>query len=93
MTNEEAIKQIKSLGVTNKTSTMYKAIDMAIKALEQQPCEDCVSRTELLKTFKNECTTECDNCPHFRKIEGEFGCGLIADFPSLTPKKESEEEE
>ena len=38
MTIEEAIKEIKY--VKDKTGYADKALDMAIKALEQQPCED-----------------------------------------------------
>lgn len=55
----------------------------------QQPCEDCISRENLLKAFKDECRGECDSCPHFRKDDGEYKCRLIADFPSVTPKKKT----
>ena len=55
MTNEEAIKNIKELlrwylKEEPMSETVYKreAVEMAIKALEQQPCEDCVSREEAL---------------------------------------------
>ena len=81
MTNEEAVKIIK----------------MAIKALEQRPCEDCISRKDLLKRFKEECATDCSCCLYARdndKIVG-FGyrewCGLIEDAPSVTPTYDLEE--
>lgn len=51
--------------------------------------EDCISREGLLKAFKDECRGECDNCHHFRKDDGEYKCRLIADFPSVTPKKKT----
>ena len=31
-----------------------EALDMAIKALEQEPCEDCISRADALRVAKNE---------------------------------------
>lgn len=35
-----------------KTDTeILEALDMAIKALEQQPCDDCISRKEVLSTY------------------------------------------
>lgn len=55
MTIDEAIKYNKNLReymrITDKNSEYkflkenYEALDMAIKALEQEPCEDAVSRT------------------------------------------------
>lgn len=51
MTKEQA-KEILQ-GAIKKPNTkdgfLGQAIDMAIKALEQQPCDDCVSRAELKK--------------------------------------------
>ena len=60
-----------------------------IEVLEQQPCEDCISRENLLKAFKDECRGECDNCPNFRKVDGEYKCRLIADLPSVTQKEKT----
>lgn len=50
MTNEETVKSLKTLrqsinGVFDYNSRKQcAALDMAIKVLEQQPCDDCVSR-------------------------------------------------
>lgn len=46
MTNEQAIKMLKSKmdGHADTSYEWAETIRMAIKALEQQPCEDCVSR-------------------------------------------------
>ena len=52
MTREEAIKKIKSLchdcvefpHCVNTDPDCFKALEIAIKALEQEPCEDAVSR-------------------------------------------------
>jgi len=56
MTREEAIEYNKNLReymrITDKNSEYkflkgnYEALDMAIKALEQEPCEDSISRAE-----------------------------------------------
>ena len=46
MTNEEAIKLVKEVtGMSlDWDDAHYDALQMAIKALEQQPCEDAISR-------------------------------------------------
>ena len=45
MTREEAIEIIKySIGVLPVTDRAVSALDMAIKALKQEPCEDAISR-------------------------------------------------
>ena len=59
MTREEAIKGLKSLvKVRRKYGDMQtmkdeiECLDMAIKALEQEPCEDVISREEALKIIE-----------------------------------------
>ena len=56
MTNEEAIKKIKSLchdcdefpHCVNTDPDCFKALEMAIKVLSAEPCEDCISRQAVL---------------------------------------------
>jgi hypothetical protein len=53
MTNEEAIfciKGIKNIGhdIFTEQKDFQKCLDMALKALEQEPCDDCVSRQAVL---------------------------------------------
>lgn len=49
MTREEAIEILSDVGDINRCCAEdAEALDMAIKALEQQPCEDCISRQEAL---------------------------------------------
>ena len=98
MTNEEAKKIIKSecyiadLLNLDRTQMVNTALDIAVKALEQQPSEDCISRKDLLKRFKKECATDCSCCLYARDNDEivEFGyrewCGLIEDAPSVTPR-------
>ena len=48
MTTEEAIEILSDVGDINRCCAEdAEALDMAIKALEQQPCEDCISRKEV----------------------------------------------
>ena len=55
MTNQEAIEQIKHDIKQCCASVSYQwykdeeALDMAIKALEKEPCDDCVSKQEVLE--------------------------------------------
>ena len=62
MTIEEAIKELidashreAKYGDTNnhyyEIMMRIEAFDMAIKALETQPCEDCISREAVIKIF------------------------------------------
>lgn len=61
MTREEAIARIKDHKIVHKIDEQPRAIyisealDMAIKALEQQPCEDCISRQAAQAKIKNIC--------------------------------------
>mgnify|MGYP003291423726 CR=1 FL=1 len=44
MSREEAIRLLSGLMFKGK---LKEALDMAIKALKAEPCEDCVSRADL----------------------------------------------
>ena len=52
MTREEAIYKLRgySYGTTDEAKETF---DMAIKALEQEPCEDCISREQAIATFRD----------------------------------------
>lgn len=98
MTNEEAIayaKRAVNLGLNDETQAFC---DMAIKALEQQPCEDCISRQAVEEMIKAEMPER-----GMWEIEGdkekETVCEVCVDLmqklselPSVTPKAESEDE-
>jgi hypothetical protein len=47
MTNEQAISIMTIQRPRTGTKEKLEAYDMAIKALEQEPCEDCISREAL----------------------------------------------
>ena len=44
MTREEAINRIMEIDIRGPLQEDYDALNMAIKALEQEPCEDAISR-------------------------------------------------
>lgn len=55
MTREEALTQLRNgPGINEDVSEEYnEAVDMAIKALEQEPCEDAISRQAALDLAKD----------------------------------------
>ena len=82
MTREEAIERLKSIletGVTDADVLLYtedyEAFNMAIKELEKQSCEDCISRQTVLEKWKN--TTP--------RGKAEFD-QVIMMIPSVTPQ-------
>ena len=88
MTREEAIEELKILkeeywdddGYGHETKqyddTMF-ALDMAIKALEQEPCEDCVSRKDIYFKLTN-------GAYHNETIE-QFIDRLVKELEALPP--------
>lgn len=84
MTNKEAIEWIKyHIGISNydETDDLLKAFETAIKALEQEPCDDCVSRQAVKSTM-------------VRWKFNSMNAYLEADYeidklPSVTPQQET----
>jgi len=64
------------------TGTKYgEYLDMAINALEQQPCEDCISRKQaIIETYGFIRETGIDEAPF-----GHVGT-ILRNLPSVTPK-------
>lgn len=55
MTNEEAIKLLLNATYSDEwqgNEDLTTAHNMAIKALDQKPCEDCISRQAVMNCFK-----------------------------------------
>lgn len=81
MTREEAIKMLKAIkkgnylgGIIDIPSDESTAFDMAIKALDQETCEDAISRSSLLGKFdycyKEKIKTAPDNMAEgFMQVE------------------------
>jgi len=95
MTNEEVIKKIKSLchgcvefpHCVNTDPDCFKSLEMAIKALEQEPCEDCISRTQAIKAMdelENE-DIEAYGCKIPEGFDGERARLAICLLPSIQP--------
>lgn len=84
MTREEAVQTIKGERWICCIEKYREALDMAIKALEQEPCEDCISRQVVLnlprKTLKN----------YFGDVVAEvINVRDIMELPSVTPQSET----
>lgn len=90
MTNEEAIYEL-SVNVDYKTPQIREACQMAIKALEQQPCEDCISREAVLETIEA-CNSDGLKGIFCSYNDGERFKEYIKALPSVTPKEKSEYE-
>ena len=95
MTREEAIEIIeKNLEVSRwRYSELFsEALEMAIKALEQEPCEDCISRTQAIKAMdelENE-DIEAYGCKIPEGFDGERARLSICLLPSIQPKPKTE---
>lgn len=83
MTREEVIKAL----IKERKTALHEnkqAFDMAIKALEQQPNEDCVSRQAVLERI--------NDWWGITSISGEPTlCDCIRDLPPVTPTRKKGE--
>lgn len=81
MTREEAIAFFRDMNEC--TYGNLEAVDMAIKALKQEPCEDCVSRKAVLNTLNRIDSVLDDN----RTVETykELLIACYNDLPPVTP--------
>ena len=82
MTNEEAIARIREHKIIHKMNEpraiyISEALDLAIKALEQQPCKDCISR----KAVKEQMLKYGFKAPDMTVTEFVEDC-----LPSVTPQ-------
>ena len=82
MTNKEAKEIIESECYVfnplnlDRTTKINTALDMAIKALEQKPCEDAISREAVKELFQE------------GSVMGMYHFLGIDELPSVTPKKD-----
>ena len=87
MTREEAIKVLKEIEYpVNGDNKEYRdtAFEMAIKALEQEPCDDAISREDALMALTGEWTELTDELIHqfIRRIKN---------LPSVNPQYTGDE--
>ena len=69
--NREYLKNTNNIGLKDD----IEALDMAIKALEREPCEDCISKQAAIEICKNH---GHDNSAYY-----------ISLLPSVTPKTDA----
>lgn len=82
MTREEAVEELYRI-VENQYRSAEKdkeALDMAIQALEKEPCEDCISRQDVLAIAGDSCL-DLDSYDDTREF-----CDEIKELPSVTPQ-------
>ena len=93
MTKEEASNILDDYDVNfdgHTAEEIAEAFEVAFRALEQEPCNDAISRKAVLNTTICE-GISCNECS-FNEIDGEPGCLLharIDELPSVTQKSET----
>lgn len=93
MTNDEAIEILK--GAIKKPNTkdgyLGQALDMAIEALKQETCDDCISRQAVLDILDNHKYSK-EFCEEHH-IDWSINLGMahivINDLPSVTSKQKT----
>lgn len=83
MTREEAIDIIKCLAWHTRPDE--EDIEQAIKALEQEPCEDCVSRQAVIDAIDDDNRNGHYSC-FATNNDAECFKQIIRDLPSVTPQ-------
>ena len=93
--NEIQENYIEGYGYERHPLPEYYAIETAIKLLEQLPCDDCISRQELLELLKShdckkwyDCFEHRDECmctPH-ANIKNDIRYNIIDKLPPVRPK-------
>lgn len=92
MTNKIASKVLKASSiqqmgfckviVDGKLCSVKEALDIAIKALEQQPCEDVISRQEALNVVHK-------YFEHYLQLNDDICLDGLRSLPSVTPKEKT----
>ena len=84
MTREEAIKELDTIPTIGE---QVDALEIAIEALEREPCEDAISRTELLSRIdaerKHLLDLKMDGAEH---IIVHHARRIIEETPPVTPQ-------
>ena len=80
MTNKEAIEELKKVDTLDMPARLCEAHYMAIKALEQEPCDDAISREAVKELIKSGVSTDTYD-------DVEQVCKWIDALPSVTPQE------
>lgn len=87
MRKEIAIHNLYALKQRTRALSNHEALDMAIKALEQQPCVDCISRKDVNVLIDELARAISDErCFMSRGRSTANIMQDILDLPSVTPK-------
>ena len=97
MTRKEALERIKIIleeciededAVSYVTSYDADALDMAIKALKQEPCEDCISRQAAIDALRTCYDTETVTYTNGNEyIDYDQALDLLNSLPSAQPER------
>ena len=77
-------KDTSTAKVTIPVNKFLDLTDTAIKALEQQPCEDCISRQAVINAINQNCIYENEynlTASHIKE--------MVQQLPSVTPKEKT----
>ena len=89
MTREEAIFELRHHRVSLEKVVCAKdftdAIEMAIRALEQEPCEDAISRQAAIKAMNDIEEEDKDWFP--KDFDAERAIEALKKLPSVTPQQ------
>ena len=92
MTREEAIDMLHGMRADNLNlddlyiKAKYEALGMAIEALEQEPCEDAISRAEAILQIQRH-GVGCFDPDEFSPEQAErFVINMLNELPSVNPQ-------
>lgn len=80
MTREEAIAELRNIQKFNYTLAPNEVFEMTIKALEQEPCEDAVSRQAIYDELEKWDWQELYLPIHFKE-------NIVDELPSVAPTR------
>lgn len=86
MTKEMAIHNLYALKQRTRALSNHEALDMAIKALEQQPSDDCISRKVVKESLRTEWVKYI---PIELDVNLSFVLSKIDELPSVIPSYNS----
>lgn len=86
MNRDEAIKELTDLLPEEFLSEYIDAIKMGIEALEQEPCDDCVSRQVVLEAIDDDNRNGHYSC-FATNNDAECFKQIIRELPSVTPQQ------
>ncbi len=87
MTRERTIEQLKLMlrcPEDNLDDEDREAVEVCIKALEQEPCDDCISRQAVIESIKKQYTEHNELIPEWLSI---------GDLPPVSPQQKVEVQE